>query len=575
MLIDSVRATYGVIDNTIKVDTITPSSSDLSEFAADLSSTLENETKQKLAYLEQDYFLLDGNYIFPEIGKKYFVGFESANIADAAGNIDAYVEYLFGQNHVSYGTTLIFPNNCAAKDFTIIYYADNTVLASKSFVDNTETQKEIYEQVEGWNRVRIVFSKVNAYQRARLSVIIFGVNIEISPDLMIEVSANKATDMSSDYFSSGEVSISFYNDGSVFNVANIRNLPLSLQTALRISLFVRLLGQESFVPWTEYFSSNTTISEDGEIVTISGYDNLYELSNTTYTKGVVYPDGRSLGEWAKEVADDAGFDIEIDGSFYGKISKGYISEVPHREALRLIAEAGCGRLRNDENGLLHLEPNTIGDLTLTLTKDDIVQDSYTTENQERILGVAVSKHTYIAPKESVSAVELGHIESVLITDEPQEIEVVYGDYPVVTSTVAVFVNESTSAMIDNVRVYSERVVFTLTGTAGDETWVTVTGKAYSHASTPIEVGTATSVKTIDTNYLLTDDLAQEVAEYQLSIVANKYEHTAEIVTEDDVDLGQKIKMLDDTVVVENVGFSLSYTTNEVTVKGVDVGKIDN
>lgn len=575
MLIDSVRATYGVIDNTLKVDTITPTSSEISEFADDLDSTLENVAKQYLTYLEQDYFLLDGNYVFPEIGKKYFVGFESQNIADANGDIDAYVEYSFAQSHVSYGTTLIFPENGIAKNFEIIYYADDVIVESKSFSDNTDAKKEVYMQVEGWNKIRVVFSKVNPYQRARLWSVVFGVNLEISPDLMIEVSANKATDMSSDYFSSGEISLSFYNDGSVFNVTNIRNLPLSLQTALRISLFIRLIGYTSFVPWTEYFSSNTSITEDGEVVTISGYDNLYELSTTTYTKGVVYPEGRSLGAWAQEVADDAGFDIEIDGSFYTKISKGYISEVPHREALRLIAEAGCGRLRNDENGLLHLEPNTIGDTTAILTKDDIVQDTYTTENQERILGIAVSKHTYIAPKESVDAIELGHIESVLITEESQEIEVVYGDYPVVTDTVKVFVNESTSAKISNINVYSERVVFTLEGTAGDETWVTVTGKPYSHAATLINVGTATSVKTIDTNYLLTEELAQEVAEYQLSIVANKYEHSAEIVTAEDIDLGQKIKMLGDTVIVEDVGFSLSYTTNEVTVKGVDVGKIDN
>lgn len=53
-----------------------------------------------------------------------------------------------------------------------------------------------------------------------------------------------------------------------------------------------------------------------------------------------------------------------------------------------------------------------------LTKDDIVQDSYTTQYEDLIAGITVTKHSYVAPKQSVDAVELGHIEAVLITDEP-------------------------------------------------------------------------------------------------------------------------------------------------------------
>lgn len=571
MLIKNVKATYGIIDNTLKVDTPTPTTSGASEFC-DITSSLNSEAKQRLTYLEKDYFQLDGTYVLPEIGKKYATGWESSQIADENGHISAWVEYVFAIRHVSVGIVLTFPDNCIPKNFVVSWYNDTTLLQSVAITNNTETKKYITQIVEGWNRVRVTFSKVPAQQRARLSSILFGISLDISGDIVIEVSADKTTDMSADYFTSGEVSLSFYNDGSIFRVDDIRNLPLELQTAMRLSIYTLSPQETVYKAWGDYFSQNTTITDDGQTITITGYDNLYELSTSYYRKGVVYPEGRSLSAWAQEVADDVGLDIDIDSSFDNIISRGYITEVPHREALRLIAEAGRGRLRIDNDGLLHLEPNKIGDLVSTLGKDEIVDGTYSSENKERILGVAVSKHTYIAPKSGTAAIELGYIESVLITDEAQEVEVVYSDFPVDVSTVQIFINSSTSAVVSNPRYYSDRVVFDLSGTEGDETWVTVTGKPYSHASTTILEGTQTSVKTIENNFLLTGDLAQQVADYQLALIVNKYEHTAEIVTPDDIALGDKINLLDDDVIVESVAFEVSYDNSTVTVGGVDVGK---
>lgn len=571
MLIKNVKATYGIIDNTLKVDTPTPTTSGASEFA-DIASSLNSDQKQKLTYLENNYFRLDGTHIFPEAGKKYATGWESSQLADEEGNIDAWVEYVFANKHVSVGVVLYFSENAIAKDFTIAYYDGNTLLGSQNITNNTQPRRAITYIVEDWNKIRVTFSKVTPQQRARLESILFGISLDISGDIVLEISAEKTTDMSSDYFTSGDVSLSFYNDGSVFKVDDIRNLPLELQTEMKLSIYTLSPNATAYEAWGDYFSQNTTITDDGQTITITGYDNLYELNTSYYRKGIVYPNGRSLAAWAQEVADDIGLDIVIDQSFNGIISKGYITEVPHREALRQIAEAGCGRLRIDNNGILHLEPNTIGDVVATLSKDDIVDGTYSSENKERILGVAVNKHTFIASK--TDAVELGYIESVLITADKQEVEVVYGEYPADTSTIQLFVNPQTSAVASNIRAYSDRVVFDLTGTEGDETWVTVTGKPYSHAQTTIIAGTQTSVKTIENNFLLTGDLAQQVADYQLSIIVNKYEHTAETITEAEIALGDKINVLGDNIIVEKVGFSLTYDRHEVTVGGVDVGKID-
>ena len=573
MIIDGVRINYGILDQTIEKDVITDTSSSNSDFSK-AQNTVNATTHTKIAYLEKDYFLLDGTHVFPEDEKTYNVGWESENLSDENGLISDYIEYTFQNLHDSYGVQITFPSYCVAKDFTISYYNGDVLLGATSISDNTLERYSNYETQLQWNKVRISFSKVNPQQRARLWNIVFGINDIYDEDMLISVSASRATDLAGDYDDCGEFSFQFYNDGR-FNIKDINDLPIGLQEGLQVFIYVKKKGSNEYVPFGKYYSDATDVSENGRIITVSGYDELYALNDSTYEKGIVYPEGRSLGAWAEDVAADAGITISIDEEFYNIISTGYITEVPHREALRLIAEAGCGILVIDKNGNLFLKKHIPVDKGI-LSQDDIVEDSYSIENSEKILGINVTKYTFSAAKEDQ---ELGYLEEVLLTKEPQEIEIVYSAYPAVISTIQVFVDTSTSAVVSNIRTYSDRVVFDISGNEGDTTFITVTGKPYNSATTSVTRGsTVKNIKTIESNYLITGTIADSVADYQYSRVVNKYSYSAEIITDKELELGDKItlnaeniarEVSGDTVYIEKTSFDISYEEHNENVEGVD------
>lgn len=570
MLLDGVRVSYGVVDQSIYDDTVTDNSSDKSEYAS-AENTITAADRVQLAYLEKNYFLLDGTFVFPESGTAYNVGWESAVISDDSGAINSYIEYQFANVHDSYGIQLTFPPYCAAKDFTITYYKDTTLVGSVTVNGNTSQRYANYDVRLQWNRVRITFTKVNPKQRARLWEVTFGVSDEYDENTLISISASRSTDFSGDYDDCGEFSFQFYNDGR-FNIKDINDLPVGLQEGLSVIVYVRKKGSTKYTPFGKYFSENTAVEDNGRTITVTGYDELYGLNDSTYRNGIVYTNGRSLKAWAEEVAADAEIELTVDSAFDSDISTGYITEVPHREALRLIAEAGNGVLIVDKNGSLSLIKNGIK-TDRTLTADDIVDGGYSVDNTNKYLGIQITKYTYGAAKESV---ELGHLEEVLITNEPQELEIVYSQYPVLVDTVQVF-TEAASVSITDKKVYADRIVFKVSANTNITSFITVTGTPYNTATTTVTRGsTVKNIKKIESNYLITGSLAESVADYQYGRVVNKYNRSVSVVTDTEIDLGDRIDIVTentratgDTVLVNKVGFSMAYGEYEETVEGVD------
>ena len=576
MIIDGVRISYGIIDQTIQDDNVTYNSSENSDYS-DVDVTMQSGVAyDKIAYLEKDYFRLDGTHVFPETGSTYNVGWESESLSGTGGNISEYIEYVFANIHDSYGVQIRFPDYCPADTFTLSYYKDSVLVGERTVTGNTATLYSNSDVRLNWNKVRLTFTKINPQQRARLWQITFGISDMYDENTLISVSASRATDLTGDYDDSGEFSFQFFNDGR-FDIRTINDLPIGLQEGLKVTVYIRKRGSTTYVPFGHYYSETTDVEENGQVITVSGYDELYNLGDTTYRNGIVYPEGRSLYAWAEEVAEDAGIELEIDSAFQNIISRGYITEVPHREALRLIAEAGNGILVIKSNGNIALKKHTPVEKG-ALTADDIVEGGYSIENSDKYIGVNVTKYTFSAAS---AEQELGHLDEIGLTAEPQKIEIVYSEYPAVTSTIQVFVDTTSSATITDTKIYSDRCVITLTGTAGDTTFVTVTGKPYNNATTAVTRGsTAKNIKTIESNYLITGDIADDVADYQYERVANKYKHTAEIVNNTDYDLGDHVEIdtentAENTRVVGNgqyitrVGFNISYEEHSETLEGID------
>lgn len=576
MIIDGVRINYGIMDQTIQDDTITPSASENSAYSNANIPLESGVSYDKITYLEEDYFKLDGSHVFPISGNTYNVGWESASLSDISGNIAEYIEYIFSNTHDSYGINIRFPDYCPADTFTVAYYKDSTLIGERTVTGNTETIYSNNDVRLQWNKVRLTFTKVNPQQRARLWQVVFGVNDTYNEDMLISVSASRTTDLTGDYDDSGEFSFQFFNDGR-FDIRTTNDLPIGLQEGLKVTVYVKKRGSATYVPFGNYYSETTDVAENGQVITISGYDELYNLGDTTYSNGIVYPEGRSLYDWAQEIADDAGIELTIDDVFKNIISTGYITEVPHREALRLIAEAGNGIIVIDANGNISLKKHTPTEKG-ELTADDIVEGSYSVENSDKYLGINVTKYTFSAAS---AEQELGHLDEIGLTQEPQEIEIVYSEYPAVISTIQVFVDTTSSATITATKIYSDRCIITLTGTASDTTFITVTGKPYNKATTAITRGsTVKNIKTIESNYLITGDIADDVADYQYERVVNKYNHSAEIVSSTDFDLGDHVEMNTENAenvarattsgkYVTRVAFNISYEDHSETLETID------
>lgn len=575
MIIEGVRINYGVIDPTLQDDTITYDTSSDSVYSEIEHTTQKAVDFDKIAYLEKDYFLLDGTFIFPDTNGSYDVGWESASIADVNGNINDYIEYAFNNLHDSYGIQIMFPTDCAADTFTIEYFNGNSLVGANTVTGNTAVNYVNYDVRMQWDRVRITFTKVKPQQRARLLQIVFGINELYDEDMLISVSASRTTDLTGDYDDSGEFTFQYFNDGR-FNVQSINDLPIGMQEGLKVVIYIKKRGSDEYVMFGNYYSENTSVEENGNVITVSGYDELYGLGESVYRNGIVYTGGRSLYDWAQEVAEDAGITLTIDDAFKDIISTGYITEVPHREALRLIAEAGNGILVIDANGNIALKKHTPADKG-ELTTDDIVEGSYSVLNEDKYLGVNVTKYTFSAAS---SDIELGHLEEIGLTAEPQEIEIVYSTFPAIVDTIQVFVDTTSSAHIESTKIYSDRCVITITGTDGDTSFVTVTGRPYNSAITSVTRGsTLKNVKTIENNYLITGDIADSVADYQNNRVVNKYQHTAEIVSDTDFELGDEIKINasntalqrgeEKSQYVTSISFELSYEDNITNIEALD------
>lgn len=564
MIFNGVRVEYGVIDSTIAKDTIDISESSNSPYSIPQQLLDEQvDERRKIAYLEKDYFLLDGTFIFPEDDTAYDVGWESAALSNENGVINEYIEFTFGEYHGSYGIQIRFPDNAPAENFTIDYYEDESLIGTRAVEGNTASAYTNADVRLNWNKVRITFTGVKPQQRARVYFVSFGVNEVYTEDYLTSVSASKSTDFTGDYEDSGEFSFQFFNDGR-FDAMQINGLPIGLQEGLKVAVYFRKQGETEYKLFGNYFSEETVIEENGRIVSVSGYDELYRMNDSEYKKGVIYENGRSLYDWAADVALDAGVEIVIDEAFKNIISYGYINTVPHREALRLIAEAGNGMLYIVGRDIM-LKKHVPTDKG-AIGADDIVEGSHELESSDRILGVNIYKYAYSV---SAEAAELAKIDELILTETEQVIDITYSSYPVKADTVQVSV---TGATVKEKQIYAESCVITVTGTVGASVSITVTGNAYNVSESSVTRGSVVkNIKTVQGNYLITDSIASDVADNQYARVVNKYRHTLEIVNDKDYDLGDRVEITTDSIALQS---EVDPNTQFITKVSVEMNESD-
>lgn len=553
-MIEKVKISYGILDQTIDEDNKEYLVSSKTIYC-DVADTLNNNfKKEKLTYLEQNYFLLDGTFNFPN-GKVYDVGYESLNLSDSQGYINEYVEFQFDNEHDSYGIQVYF--GTLINDFIIEYYNGQTLLNSVSITDNTNISYTNSNAVLGWNKVRLSVYKIsNNYQRARINNIVFGINDEYDENYIINISASKTTSINNDNTNSSEVNVSFFNDGR-FNIHNLRDLPIGLQSGAKLLVY---FDDKLF---NEYIVDSTKVEDEGHKITLNGYDKLYYANDTYYGKGKIYSDGRSLYDWAIEVAEDGKIDIEVDESLKNIISKGYISYVPHREAFRLICEASNSILLVEEGKIKIVPFNKIN--INNITDDEIVEESFNVENQEKCLGIKLTKYSYVLSKEEIG---LAEIQDIGLTGEEQEIEVEYSTYPALPLQVAY--KTDSSMQIISQELYSDRAKFIVKGNNGDIAWITIIGKSYNVSTQTINKGYINqNFKEIKNTLITETDNANNVLNYQFTNSTNLYTYNSTLYTDKKLDLLNATKIQNYNVILTSLMYNINEDENNIDMVGVD------
>lgn len=551
------KVIYGLIDQTISEDSKNYSFSSKTVYSQG-SNILIRESKNDLVYLESNRTLLDGSFIFPDSNQPqaYDVGWESENLSDADGALSEFVEFDFTDTHDLYG--FIFNFQTLIVDFKVEFYKDTTLIDTISVTGNTDLEFKKIVSVLQWDKIRISVTKISKpYQRARIGSVVFGILFDFDNDNLVSVDATKAVSIKNDNTDSAQCNISFFNLG-LFDIKTIKDLPVGLQSGMRVSVY---FGSKLF---NEYIVDSTEVEDEGKVINLTCYDKLYYLNDTTFNIGKVYPNGRSLYDWAMEVAEDAKIDIVCDNSLKNITSKGYIGAVSHREALRMIAEAGnCNIIVQD--GSISIVPfaTTAG---TDLTRDDILEDSLDISNEDKILGVTVKQYSF---SKSSATTGLSENQDILLTGETQTITASYSSSPAEATSVSC----STNITISSQKLGSENAVIAFTGTAGETGWITIVGKQYNKSTADVSSGYIDShVKEIDNTLIADATMAKSVCDFQLAHSASNYTYSLDTQVDLSAKLLETITAIKYQIVVSSVEISLDSDNESMILGGEDYGK---
>lgn len=301
------------------------------------------ENTRKLASLEQDLWALDGSFSLPnDDASNGETGYWSDAISDENGNIDLSFTFSFDEAQSSKGFTVIFDTKTqeVAADFTISVYNGSTLLNSASVTGNSEVFRIVDCPAENYNLIRLNFTKTaKPYRRIRLTEFVFGYLQEFSADKIVNLKAIYETSLYMENLPTNKLELTIDNTDRAYNVLNPTGIYRYLQEGQGLNASVTINGDT--VSLGRFFFETATANSNALTATIVAYDPLYSMDETLYNLGV--SGTWTLNEAVASVIADSGINVEVNiPADIGArlVGKNIPTETTHREALRLIAQAG-------------------------------------------------------------------------------------------------------------------------------------------------------------------------------------------------------------------------------------------
>lgn len=326
---------------------------DTSEFAkySDFESIYIQHTIRHYAAYEQNMFKADGSMVFlPRDETDYRKdGLISKELFDKSFVIK--FEFGYGLSDIK-GLTIQFGDNYPVK-FRIITS------------DGAETE---FQNNQSYFETDVVFSNTSSIQliieemrvpngRVRIDFVQFGLGLEYGNDWIIEANSSSSISAINEDLPESEFSVILNNEEQIFNVDNPSSAINFLESGQKIVVSIGYELDDESIEWMPMHSLYVyEWNADDDRATIKAVD-VFKFAGDNYYKSEFYDDGISLYDLAKLVFEDAGIDENsyyIDPYLKNITVHNPIPNVPHKEALQIIANAGRCILDYDRSGKIRI-----------------------------------------------------------------------------------------------------------------------------------------------------------------------------------------------------------------------------
>jgi len=330
----------------------------------------------KYATLETNGWPLDGTAaILPDDVAGIDTGFWS-NISGADGTfgVEPALTFDFTANHSSVGFTVIFDAGTHPARFTIDAYDASDLLISTADVACTSDSEPVSMPTANYRKIVLTFTETQQpYQRIRLAEVVFGLVKNYDKHNTKNASLLYEISPIAENLPSNELVIVVDNSDRSYNMVNPNGLYSYLQQSqpIDVTLGVGFPTPEHVNMGRFYYTKS--VSKDSSLTTeITANDRFYSLGKSICRIGIT-------GTWTVAAAvaaiiADSGISIAVSipaNVASRTVNKCIPSTATHREALRLVAQAGRSTCYFDRNDVLTFVEIAAGAPTDTLDNDNM------------------------------------------------------------------------------------------------------------------------------------------------------------------------------------------------------------
>lgn len=371
------RVIFDITDTTINGD-VSGINTSLQSFLSDEQQLIDKKRDYtyNFATFEQDRFLLDGRFSFPDDNNANNgqLGYLSNVISDANGDFTPFqsILFTFGINHSSIGVTISFDdiNGEYASDFSVIAYDHlNNIIETVDIINNNLSQIVVTGQFYEYRKLELVIKKwAIPNRRARVLEVDFGVVKVYTGTTLVKMDLMDEMDITNMTTPSSEFNFTIINKNREFNILNPDGFYKYLQERQQIlpEIGVVVNGVPQYIPLGEFFLKEW-ISDEGSLTTSFSSGNVLDLMSSYMYENLVAKTSYSLYDMLEDIFSVCDItDYEIDNSLDLILTNGVVKNKNCREILQLILMAGMANVYVDRMGILKVKQ-----ITLTVPQDEI------------------------------------------------------------------------------------------------------------------------------------------------------------------------------------------------------------